>query len=143
MAISVTIAGVVYFTASNLTAQSMVPARPFVAFAPVTVRDGVATITVAAVSRTASVSSYRVNLIAGGAVGRATALPAPGGVATISIGSANYRVAWTDVGGSSTLMSGDPITVTAATGPLPTGTVFTFYLLWSDGSMLQSASWTS
>lgn len=143
VAITVTIAGVVYFAASSFTMQATVTGRPFVALMPASLHDGIATITVAGVSRAASAASYRVNLQVDGTLAQSVALPAAGTAAILTVHDADYRVSWSDLGGTGTLSGGDPIQVRAAEGPLPVATSFTFYLIWSDGSVLQTISWTT
>lgn len=142
VAITVGIAGVVYFTANNLTMQSSSPSHPFVAFAPVQTQDGVATISIISVSRAVSPGTYGVNLEAGGVFGKPTALPRSDIPADVLVGGEAYRIAWHDVGGAGVVTGGDPITITAATGSFAPGTTYTFFLIWTDGSVAQSATWT-
>ncbi len=143
VAITVTISGFVYFTAATLTTQFVPPSRPFVALGQPQIRDGIATVTVVSVSVVAPASSYRVNLKLNGTLGHATTLAASGTAVALPVATATYRVEWTDLGGAGGLAGGDPITVAAAGGPLPTGAAFTLYLVWSDGAVLASVSWST
>lgn len=143
VAMSVAISGVVYFTASSFALQASSPAKPFVALMPATVQDGGATITVAGATWASPSTSYKVNLMAGGVLGRAVPLAAAGSAASLPIQGVSYEVLWSDAGNGGALVGGDTISVRGANGALPSDTAFTFYLLWSDGSVLQSVSWTT
>src|SRR5439155_794050 len=49
-----------------------------------------------------------------------------------------------DIGGERTVNPGDNFRVTGNNLPLsPAATLYTFYLLWSDGSLIQQKSWST
>ncbi len=141
VAITVTIAGVVYLTANSFSLQAKVPSGPYMVLSSAQVDGGVATLTILGASRSVLPGSYQVNLAVAGQLGKATGLPVAGVPATVSVSGASYRIAWTDVGNTGTLAQGDVITIRPSGGSVPGGTAFTFYLLWSDGSVVASASW--
>lgn len=87
---------------------------------------------------------FRINLEAAGLSGTPVPFPYPGGTAaTVTVGSWTYGVTWTDVDASGTLSQGDTLYVSyPVSGGPPPGTSLTFDLLWLDGSLLASASWT-
>ncbi len=143
VAMSVSIAGIAYVTANSYALQASVTGRPFVSLMPATVQDGVATITVAGASWAALPASYRVNLKVDGVLGHPVLLAAAGSAATLTLQGVNYQVSWSDPGNGGALVGGDVITIRAASAPLPSDTAFTFYLIWSDGAVLQSVSWTT
>lgn len=94
---------------------------------------------VAGTSRNEPISKYKVNLQENTSAGTAFALSAS---MTFTIGSNTYTVAYTDVDSGGTVTAGDSFTVTR-TGGLVTNTDYTLYLLWSDGSEVQSATYHS
>lgn len=143
VAITVSITGVLYATANQLTAQAVVVNRPFVALGAVRVQDGAATIPVVAVDRAVSWSNYRVNLVANGVVGKPAALPPVGSQIALSANGASYAVTWTDLGGTGLVNSGDSITIQATGGSFPASTSYAFFLIWTDGTALQSVSWST
>jgi len=50
-------------------------------------------------------------------------------------------VTWTDIGGESNLNGGDTLRVTGNGVRLPAGS-YTLFLLWNDGSQIQTSTWT-
>ncbi len=142
VAMTVSMASVVYLYANNLSSQSVSNA-PFVALSPATLENGIATITIVGASREVPAASYKVNLQVGPAFGTPVPLAPRGRPATVVVDGASYEITWTDVGGAGVLAQGDPITVAAASGPLPPGTAYAFYLVWSDGGVVQSVAWTT
>lgn len=141
VAITVTISGVVYVTANNFALQAKAPSGPYTALSSVRVDNGMATLTVLATSRSVLPGNYDVNLAVAGLMGKATGLPVAGVPATVTVSGTAYQIQWTDVGNTGSLAQGDLITIRAASGTLPAESSFTFYLLWSDGSVVASASW--
>ncbi len=142
VAITVSIAGVLYLYANSISSQS-VSTSPYVVLSPAKLENGVAVITVSGASRDVPASSYRANLQVGSAFGKPVGLAASGQRATVAVSGVSYAITWTDVGNAGVLVQGDPITVAAVNGPLPAGTAFGFYLIWSDGSVVQSVAWTT
>jgi len=119
--------------------------KPLVTFSSVDQSSGNATISVAGASQSVSPSNYKVNLQVGANTGGAVAMPTTGGTfATMTINSVVYRIYWTDIGGEKTVNPGDNFRVTGNNLPLsPAATSYTFYLLWSDGSSIQSTTWST
>lgn len=140
VAITVTVAGVVYTMANGFAMQAAVVDHPFVSLTSPSVQDGVVTVTVVAVSRAVGPTNYRVNLAVDGVLGHPVPLPVAGTDAMLPVGGLDYRVSWNDVGKAGVLVGGDTITIAVAGGALPAHTAFTFYLIWSDGSVLGSVS---
>ena len=119
--------------------------KPLVTFSAVDQSSGNATITVTGASQSVYPSNYKVNLQVGSNTGAAVAMPTTGGLyVTITINSVVYRIYWTDIGGERTVNPGDNFRVTGNNLPLsPAATLYTFYLLWSDGSLIQQKSWST
>jgi hypothetical protein len=60
---------------------------------------------------------------------------------TMSAGTpASVGVKWTDLGGTGQIKGGDILTIAFPSAPTA-GTTLTFYLLYSDGSTVQSQAW--
>jgi hypothetical protein len=118
-------------------------AKPIVTFSAVS-QDGNATLSIAGASQSVAPGNYRVNLQAGPLLGTAIAMPTiSGGFANVVINGTTYRIYWTDIGGEGTLSPGDIFRITGNGVRLPVATEFVFYLLWSDGSSIRSASWST
>jgi len=143
VAITVVLAAVLYVMVSGLITP-VGGNKPLVTFAAVDQSSGNATISVAGASQSVSPSNYKVNLQVGTNTGIAVAMPTTGGLfATLTISGVTYRIYWTDIGGEKTVNSGDNFRVTGNNVALPAATSFTFYLLWSDGSSIQSTPWST
>jgi flagellin-like protein len=145
VAITVVLAAVLYVMVSGLITP-VGGNKPLVTFSAATQANGNATIGIAGASQSVSPSNYKVNLMVGTTTGTAIAMPTTGGgFATLTIGSpaVTYRIYWTDIGSEKTVNNGDSFRVTGANIPLPAATSFTFYLLWSDGSTIQSIPWAT
>jgi archaeal type IV pilus assembly protein PilA len=145
VAITVVLAAVLYVMVSGLISP-VGGNKPLVTFTSVTQASGNATIGVAGASQAVSPSNYKVNLAVAGTTGTAIAMPTTGGTfVSVTVGSpaVTYRVYWTDIGGEKTVNPGDQFRVTGNNIALPSATSFTFYLLWSDGSSIQSTPWST
>ena len=143
VAITVVLAAVLYVMVSGLITP-VGGNKPLVTFGAVDQSSGNATIGVAGASLSVSPSNYKVNLQVGANTGGAVAMPTTGGLfASLTIGGTTYRIYWTDIGGEKTLNAGDNFRVTGNNIALPAATSFTFYLLWSDGSSIQSTPWST
>jgi flagellin-like protein len=143
VAITVVLAAVLYVMVSGLISP-VGGNKPLVTFTSVTQASGNATIGVAGASQAVSPSNYKVNLAVSGTTGSAVAMPATGGLfVSMTIGTTTYRIYWTDIGGEKTVNPGDSFRVTGNNVPLPAATSFQFYLLWSDGSSIQSTPWST
>lgn len=141
VAMTVTLAATVFYVASNISSQASVSNHPFVAFGAVTLQQGNATVPIIGASRAVPAADYKVNLEVGTTMGRPANLAAGGVAVTVTVGGTDYRIAWQDVAGDGLLNAGDPITISAANGPLPSG-IYSFFLIWSDGAVVQSTVWT-
>jgi hypothetical protein len=105
-------------------------------------------LTIASVSQSIEIENYAVNMWVNGDVGTPMSMPLLGApYDVLSVGSAYYRVNWTQTGANTGLLvSGDSfeLTHTNATGavfyPLPGATRFTFMLVFADGSEVSSVS---
>lgn len=118
--------------------------KPVVTFSAVSQAGGNATIGVAGTSQAVFPSNYKVNLLVGTTIGLAVAMPTIGGLfVNVVVESTSYRVYWTDIGGERTMNAGDTFRVTGNNVPLPPATSFTFYLLWKDGTSIQSTPWST
>jgi len=143
VAITVVLAAVLYVMVSGLITP-VGGNKPLVTFSAVSQASGNATISVAGASQAVSPSNYKVNLAVGTTTGAAVAMPTTSGLfATVVISGVTYRIYWTDIGGERTLNAGDNFRVTGNNIALPAATSFTFYLLWSDGSSIQSTPWAT
>ena len=141
VAMTVTLAATLFYVASNLSSQANIASHPFVAFGATQLQDGNATIPIDGVSAAVSAENYKVNLEVGTTMGSPADLAAGGKAVTVTVGGTAYHVRWQDVAGDGLLNAGDPITISAAGAPLPSG-IYSFFLIWSDGSVVQSAVWT-
>ena len=143
VAITVVLAAVLYVMVSGLISP-VSGNKPLLTFSSVTQSSGNATIGVAGASQAVSPSNYKVNLAVAGTTGNAVAMPTTGGnFVSMTIGTTTYRVYWTDIGGEKTVNPGDQFRVTGNNVALPAATSYTFYLLWSDGSSIQSTPWAT
>ena len=142
VAITVVLAAVLYVMVSGLLTGPG-PTKPFVTFSTAQLAQGNATISVAQVSQTVAPDNYRVNLQVGATPGTAVAMPTSGNSASVTVGGTTYRVYWTDIGGEGTFNAGDTFRVTGNGVALPSNSSFTLYLLWSDGSQIQTVAWNT
>jgi hypothetical protein len=114
--------------------------KPVVTFASPTYSSGNVTVAVASTSQAVTPPNYRVNLQVGTNTGAAVAAPATGGAfVSVIISGTTYRVYWTDIGGELTVNAGDTFRIAGDGEALGSGS-YTFYLLWSDGSQIQTVS---
>ncbi len=146
LAITVVLAAVVYLMAAGLLSGPAQTKKPIIGFSPLQPfvgGDYNATFTIAETSIAYSSAYYRFNLQVDTDSGTATALPASGVPASMTIRGTTYLIVWVDVGGDHTLNGGDTIRVSGQGMPLPGGTHFTFTLLWTDGSAVQQESWVT
>src|SRR5439155_904177 len=56
----------------------------------------------------------------------------------VSVSGATYTVTWTDPGGERQLNGGDGFQTVKTSGNLASQTLFTFYLLYLDGTTIQT-----
>ena len=142
IAIPVILAGVLYVMVSGLIS---VPGtqKPFVTFSSITKVDAVTwTFSVASASPAVASSNYKINFGIGTATGGATSMGTSGANVSVTTGStpATVGVKWIDLGGEGTVNSGDVFTIAFPSAPT-IGTALSFYLLYTDGSQIQSLSW--
>jgi len=101
------------------------------------------TFSVASAQPSVSQSNYKVNFGIGTNTGTVANMGASNANVTITVAGAtpaSVGVKWTDLGGTGTVKGGDIITIAFPSAPA-TSTALTFYLLYSDGSQVQSQSW--
>lgn len=143
VAITVTLAAVVYIMASGLlNGRSRI--APVIAFTAVQSFSGASyntTFAVAGSSQTVTIPNYRFLLKVGGASSPRTDFAASRTAAIVTVNGTSYRVTWTDLNGGGALTQGDTITVSGNGVSLPPNILFDFLLLWTDGSLLTDESW--
>jgi hypothetical protein len=132
-------------TISNLTITAIKGAlKPVVTFTGVTKINAVTyTFTVASAQPSVDVSNYKINFGIGMNTGTAVNMGQGNVNTTVNVTGAtpaSVGVKWTDLGGTGQVKGGDILTV-AFPSPAATGIALTFYLLYSDGSQIQSKVW--
>lgn len=129
---------------STVGTTNWTQSKPAMTFTSVILSSGNATIGVAGASQAVSPSNYKLTLQVVTSTGSPIIMPgAGGGFVTMAIGAATCRIYWTDIGGERTLNPGDNFRITGNNTSLPATTSFTFYLLWIDGSSIQTVSWST
>jgi len=117
--------------------------KPFVTFGSTTkVKALTWTFSIASASPAVAPSNYKINFGIGTASGAALPMGTSGTNTSVTTGGtpASVGITWTDLGGEGTVNAGDRFTIGFST--LPTsGATLTFYLLYSDGSQVQSVAW--
>jgi len=101
------------------------------------------TFSVASAQPSVAQSNYKVNFGIGTNTGTVANMGANNANVTVSVTGAtpaSVGVKWTDLGGTGTVKGGDIITIAFPSAPA-TSTALTFYLLYSDGSQVQSQQW--
>ena len=141
VAITVVLAAVLYVMVSGLITGPGAQ-KPLVTFSGVTKVNAVTwTFTVASAQPMVAVSNYKVNFGIGTNTGTAVNLASTNTtVAVPGQTPASVGVKWTDLGGTGQVKGGDIITIAFPSAPA-SGTALTFYLLYSDGSTVQSQTW--
>jgi archaeal type IV pilus assembly protein PilA len=140
VAITVVLAAVLYVMVSGLLVGPGA-SKPLVTFTSVAKTNAVTwTFSVASGQPAVAPSNYKINFGVGSTIGTATAMGTSGQNVTISGVSPSVGVKWTDIGGTNTVKGGDIFTIAFASAPA-TGTTLTFYLLYSDGSQIQTQGW--
>ncbi len=146
VAIVVVLAAVLYLMATGLLGSNPTPA-PVVALAgpePYPAGSDNTTFTVADASRAETIQQYKFSLAVGSTLSQSPMnFGASRAAVPITVGATVYQVMWTNLGGSGALSQGDRITITGNGVSLPTKTIFDFYLVWSDGSVLAHEAWTT
>ena len=136
----VALAAIVYVMTSGLVSGS----KPVVTFSNVMKQNAVTwTIAIASASPAVAPSNYKLNFGIGTTTGTAVKMGANDVITTVTVTGAtpsSVGVKWTDLGGTGTVKGGDVLTFAFPSAPAA-GTSLTFYLLYSDGSQIQSKSW--
>jgi flagellin-like protein len=142
VAITVVLAAVLYVMVSGLISGPSTQ-KPFVTFGSTTKVNSLTwTFSVASASPAVAPSNYKINFGIGTATGAAVNMGTSAVNTTVTTGGspANVGVKWTDLGGENTLNAGDQFTIAFPSVPA-SGASLTFYLLYSDGSQVQSKNW--
>jgi len=109
--------------------------KPTVQFgAPIDIGSGFA-VQVLSVSQALPPSSYRVNLLADGVAGTAVPMAL---YMNLTVSAVAYQAVWVDLNADGRLTAGDGFGVIRP-GGLPAA-LYTFQILWSDGSVVGSAT---
>lgn len=138
----VALSAILYFMVSGLITEPPPPTRPIVTFGtPSAITNGFM-FRVAAASRSFGPPNYRVNLQVNSTTGTALPLALSMTVAVPAPVSATYTIQWLDPGGERMLNAADTFEVTRS-GGLQVSTMFTFYLLWIDGTTIQTRTYVS
>ncbi len=105
-------------------------------------------ILVAGIQPTAAPTNFKVNVANSSSITYGTAVPmptSPSGRAYVTVGagasSTTFSVQWQNPYGSGNVTQGDHFLVTETSGAYASGTMFSFLLIWSDGSTLNTISW--
>ena len=135
VAITVVLAAVLYVMVSGLLTGPGAT-RPVVTFGNVNaVASNGFSFAVAGASPTDPAANYRINLALNTTTGTSVALASS---MTVTVSGATYTVTWTDPGGERQLNGGDGFQVVKTSGNLASQTLFTFYLLYLDGTTIQT-----
>ncbi len=141
VAITVVLAAVLYVMVSGLLSGPGAT-KPKVTFGTVTAIPNGYTFSVAenvAAPGQFAAGNYKVNYQVNSTTGATPVLLQPS--MSVVVGASTYTIAWIDPGGGG-LNGGDRFEITRA-GGIPISTTFTFYLLWSDGSAIQTLAYTT
>jgi flagellin-like protein len=143
VAITVVLAAVLYVMVSGLITGPGAQ-KPLVTFSGVTKVNAVTwTFTVASAQPAVAVSNYKLNFGIGTNTGTAVNMGTNNVNTTVTVTGAtpaSVGLKWTDLGNTGQVKGGDIITVAFPSAP-GSGTSLTFYLLYSDGSQVQSKQW--
>lgn len=116
--------------------------RPVITFGSVNVIQDGFMFSVAGASGSFAPANYKVNLQVNSTIGTAVPLALSMTIVVPAPVAATYTIAWLDPGGERVLNAGDTFEITRSGGLQP-GTMFTFYLLWSDGTTIQTQTYTN
>src|SRR5438445_672313 len=143
VAITVVLAAVLYVMVSGLITP-VGGNKPLVTFSSVTKVNAVTwTFSVASAQPSVAQSNYKVNFGIGTNTGTVANMGPNNANVTVPVTGAtpsSVGVTWADLGGTGTVKGGDIITIAFPSAPA-TSTQLTFYLLYSDGSQVQSQQW--
>jgi flagellin-like protein len=141
VAITVVLAAVLYVMVSGLLTGPGAQ-RPEVTFSSPTVITNGYSFSVAGASQQVAPASYKVNYQVNSTTGTAVLLQQSMTVVIPAPVSATFTIAWISPGGGGTLSGGDRFQITR-TGGVPISSSFTFYLLWVDGTVIQTQAYTT
>jgi flagellin-like protein len=144
VAITVVLAAVLYVMVSGLIVGPGA-SKPLVTFTGTATKVNAVTwqFSVASAQPAVAATNYKVNFGIGTNIGTAVSMGASNVNTTVTVAGAtpsSVGVKWTDVGGGGAVKGGDLITIAFPSAPA-TGTSLTFYLLYSDGSSIQTKTW--
>jgi hypothetical protein len=118
--------------------------KPLVTFSGVTKVNAVTwTFSVASAQPAVAALNYKLNFGIGTNTGTAVNMGPTTANITVTVSGAtpaNVGVKWIDLGGTGQVKGGDIFTIGFPSAPTA-GTSLTFYLLYSDGSQIQSKQW--
>jgi hypothetical protein len=141
--VGVALPAILYVMVSNLI-QGPVSSRPLVTFiSPTKVNAMTWTLTVASAQPQVAPSNYQLNFGIGAKIGTAVNMGPSNVNTTVAVFGAtpsSVGIRWTDLGGTGRLKGGDTFTIAFPSAPA-TGTSLTFYLLYVDGTIVQSSTW--
>ena len=143
VAITVVLAAVLYVMVSGLITGPGA-SKPLVTFSGINKVNAVTwSFTVASAQPAVAPSNYKLNFQIGQTAGTAVNMGATNVNTTVTVTGAtpsSVGIKWTDLGGTTTVKGGDIFTIAFPSAPA-SGTALTFYLLYSDGSQIQSKNW--
>ncbi len=115
------------------------PNRPTILFSSVEGSASIATFSITSASMAVEPRNYLVNLNVNGVSG--TAVPLSTGF-SVALDSSAYSIQWLDADSNNLVSVGDRFAIMPPyLYSFPYDSALVFYLLWSDGSYIQSASW--
>jgi hypothetical protein len=141
--VPIVLAAVLYLMVSGLVTGPG-PSKPLVTFSGVTKVNALTwTFSVASAQPAVGPLNYQVNFGIGTNIGTAVPMGTSNVNSTVTVTGAtpaSVGIKWTDLGGTGRVKGGDILTIQFPSAPT-SGTSLTFYLLYSDGSLIQSRTW--
>jgi hypothetical protein len=138
------LAAVLYVMVSGLITPHPGLQKPLVSFTGVTKVNALTwTFSVASAQPSVGPSNYQLNFGIGTKIGAAVPMGTSNVNSTVTVTGAipaSVSIKWTDLGGTGRVKGGDIFTIQFPSAP-SSGTLLTFYLVYSDGSLIQSSTW--
>ncbi len=142
------LSAVLYTMTSGLISIPPTTSKPIVTLTVATISGG-ADVLVAGIQPAEPPVDFKMNLadVSTGVFGPAANLPyTPGLAVSLTIGpggtgSTTFSVVWENPSGSGQISQGDHFVITYVSGVYTSGTMYGFFLIWSDGSILTSIDW--